>query len=329
MKIVRAPLRISLGGGGTDLPGWYRKNGGFLICAAMDKYIYTTGSKRTCDNKIWLSYSKVEVRETIADIENNLFRKCLEKFNTPKGLELHSISELPGNTGCGSSGTFLVATLKLLSLMGHRVLTTQELAELACQVEMVDLGHSSGKQDQYASAFGGIISLEINTEGMVTVSPIQLDNITRKHLNQNLMLYFSGVSREANTILKEQNLDIGGRKNSSIESMHRIQEIGYESKTLLEAGDLDRFGRLLHEHWEVKKSMLNTMSTPFLNEAYSFAISQGALGGKLMGAGGGGFFMFYVPPEKHEHFRKSMQKHNFHEMDWQFDHTGVTQVYSR
>jgi D-glycero-alpha-D-manno-heptose-7-phosphate kinase len=328
MRMVRAPLRITLGGGGTDLPGWYKKNGGFLLCAAINKYIYATGSKRIYDDKIWLSYSQVEVCNSIDEIKNELFKKCLEKFNIPKGFELHSISELPGNTGCGSSGAFLVATLKLLSLMNRRIMVTEELAEMACHVEMVDLGHSSGKQDQYASAFGGINSLEINTEGKVTVTPLKLDPITQKHLNHNLMFYFSGVSREANEILKEQNQDISGRKKSAMEAMQRIQEIGYESKTFLESGDLDQFGRSLHEHWEVKKSMSNMMSSPFIDEVYQFALDQGALGGKVMGAGGGGFFMFYVPSERHDHFRRSMQKRNLTEMDWQFDHSGVTQVYT-
>ena len=186
MRMVRAPLRITLGGGGTDLPGWYQKNGGFLICAAINKYIYATGSRRIYDDKIWLSYSKVEVCNSIDEIKNGLFKKCLEKFNIPKGFELHSISELPGNTGCGSSGAFLVATLKLLSLMEKRILVTKDLAEIACHIEMVDLGHSSGKQDQYASAFGGINSLEINQKGEVTVTPLELDPITKKHLNHKV-----------------------------------------------------------------------------------------------------------------------------------------------
>ena len=328
MRMVRAPLRITLGGGGTDLPGWYRKNGGFLICAAINKYIHITGSRCIYDDKIWLSYSKVEVCNSISEIKNELFKKCLEKFDIPKGLELHSISELPGNSGCGSSGAFLVATLKLLSLMERRILVTKDLAELACHIEMVDLGHSSGKQDQYASAFGGIISLEIDTEGEVTVTPLKLDFITKKHLNHNLVFYYSGVTREANEILKEQNQDVGGRERSAVDAMQKIQKIGYESKTLLESGDLDGFGRLLHEHWELKKSMSKMMSTPFIDETYKFAMDQGALGGKVMGAGGGGFFMFYVPSEKHEHFRRSMQKRNLTEMDWQFDHSGVTQVYT-
>jgi D-glycero-alpha-D-manno-heptose-7-phosphate kinase len=328
MRIVRAPLRITLGGGGTDLPGWYRKKGGFLICAAINKYIHITGSRCIYDDKIWLSYSKVEVCDSIGEIKNELFKKCLEKFNIPKGLELHSISELPGNSGCGSSGAFLVATLKLLSLMERRILVTKDLAELACHIEMVDLGHSSGKQDQYASAFGGIISLEIDTEGEVTVTPLKLDFITKKHLNQNLIFYYTGVTREANEILKEQNQDVGGREKSAVDAMQKIQEIGYESKRLLESGDLDGFGSLLHDHWELKKSMSKKMSTPFMDETYKFAMDQGALGGKVMGAGGGGFFMFYVPAEKHNIFRRSMEKRNLKEMDWQFDHSGVTQVYT-
>ncbi|MBT6609213.1 MAG: galactokinase [Rhodospirillaceae bacterium] len=286
MKIVRAPLRITLGGGGTDLPGWHQQHGGFLITAAIDKYIYLTGSRRIHDEKIWLSYSDVEVRDAVSEIEHQHFAKCLEEFEIPLGFELHSIAELPGNTGLGSSGAFLVAVIKLLSEIEPRAMSTQDIAELACRIEMIDLGRSSGNQDPYASAFGGITTLDIDREGNVTAAPFKLPPRTKKQLNNCLKLYSTGTVRESEDVLKDQNLDMGGAKQSAADAMTRIQEIGYESRDLLVAGDTDGFGRLLDDHWQTKKSISGKMSAPAIDALYDFAMQNGALGGKVVGAGG-------------------------------------------
>lgn len=328
MKIVRAPLRITLGGGGTDLPNWYREHGGFLVTAAIDKFIYVTGSRRVYDDKIWLSYSKVEVCDGLEEIHHELFRTCLREFNLGSGIELHSISELPGNTGLGSSGAFLVAVLKVLCEMEARALSVQEIAELACRIEMVDLSRSSGKQDPYASAFGGITTMTIGRDGKVIAEPLKLPGRTLRTLNNNLKIYSTGIARQSEEVLSEQGRDLGGKRKSAVDAMRRIQEIGYESRDCLLSGDLDRFGALMHEHWLEKKSISDKMSAASIDSLYAYALDHGALGGKIIGAGGGGFLMVYVPTSKHAEFDEAMIKLNCKEMDWHFSDTGATMIYS-
>ncbi len=328
MNIVRAPLRISLGGGGTDIPGWYIENGGFLISAAINKYIYLTGSRRNFDNKLWLSYSQVEICDSVDQITHKIFAQCLEKYDISRGIEIHSISELPGGSGLGSSGTFTVSLLRLLNIMQRRDMTMKELAEFAASIEMVELGRSCGKQDQYIAVYGGVITLDISKNGDVNVEVLDLDSITLKGLNSNLLLYYTGVSRDANMILAEQNDLLRKRKLSPTAGMKRIQEIGYKSKEELLSGNLDEFGRLLDEHWEVKKSMSKKMSNQNIDNLYYYAKECGALGGKVVGAGGGGYFMFYVPPALHLSFRKKMVGKGLSELNWDFDFQGVTKIFS-
>jgi D-glycero-alpha-D-manno-heptose-7-phosphate kinase len=328
MKIVRAPLRITLGGGGTDLPGWYREHGGFLVAAAVDKFIYVTGSRRSYDEKIWLSYSKVEVCDQVADIQHELFKACLAKFTVPLGFEMHSISELPGNTGLGSSGAFLVAVIKLLCEVERRALSTHEIADLACRIEMEELGRSSGKQDPYVAAFGGVITMTMDKKGHVEVEPLALSNRTLRDLNNNIRLYHTGITRQSEEVLKFQNRDLGGKVKSAVEAMTRIQEIGYESRDCLLKGDADGFGHLLHEHWLEKKSMSGNMSAPSIDALYDYAMAHGALGGKVVGAGGGGFLMVYVPTPKLVDFDEAMTRLGSREMEWRFCDTGVSAVYS-
>lgn len=329
MKIVRAPLRITFGGGGTDLPGWYREHGGFLVTAAIDKYIYVTGSKRVYDEKIWLSYSKVEVCDKADEIHHELFRCSLGRFDYPLGIEIHSISELPGNTGLGSSGAFLVAVIKLLSEIEPRALSLQDIAEMACDVEMNELGRNSGKQDPYAAAYGGITALHIDRSGHVQVEPLHLGNRTLRNLGNNIRLYSTGITRASEEVLKYQNQNLSDKKRSLVEAMTRIQEIGYESRDCLLAGDTDGFGHLLHEHWEVKKSMSDKMSAPTIDALYNYAMAHGALGGKVIGAGGGGFLMVYVPTPKLADFDEAMNQLGCQELEWRFADTGVTTLYSR
>jgi D-glycero-alpha-D-manno-heptose-7-phosphate kinase len=328
MIIVRSPLRITLGGGGTDLPGWYHKHGGFLISAAINKYIYFTGCERPFDKSIWLSYSSVEKCKSVTEIKHDLFAKSLAKYEFPNGIEIHSMIDVPGKTGLGSSGSFLVGTLHLLNNMKKKEMSTENLAELACQIEMVELACSSGKQDQYIASFGGIVTMEIDLEGNLSLENLQLDNTTRKRLNQNILIYYTGVSRFANKILMEQETKFKREDKTTELSMKRIQEIAYESKKHLLSGDLDKFGCLLHKHWEAKKAISNKMSSSNMDKIYNHAMDHGALGGKVMGAGGGGYFMFYVPPEKQLKFRQYMQKCELSEMDWQFDLLGVTKIFS-
>ena len=328
MIIVRAPLRISLGGGGTDLPAWYERHGAALVTAAIDKYIYFTGMERWFDRKIWLSYSRVETCERVDEVQNELLRCCLSKYSLPNGVELHSLSEVPGSSGLGSSGSFLVGALTLLNTMSQREMSAREVAELACTIEMKELQRSSGKQDQYASACGGIQFLEIDRQGHVQTTTLNPGLTITRALNANLLLYYTGVHRNANEILSEQSNKVNGGARDATSAMHEIQEIGLQSKTCILDGELDTFGRLLHRHWEVKKSISGKMSDPAIDASYDFALQQGALGGKLMGAGGGGFFMFYVPLAKQNAFRRAMTERGLSEMEWRFDTFGCRVMFA-
>ena len=328
MIFVRAPLRITLGGGGTDLPGWYTQHGGFLISAAINKYIYLSGSSRIFDKKLWLSYSKVEICDSIDEISHDIFAKVLKNYNIENGLEIHSISEVSGGSGLGSSGTFTVGLLHLLNIMFKKDMTRKELAEEAAYIEMIELKRYCGKQDQYIATYGGIIALHINNEGDVVVKNLDLDTNTFITLKNNLHIYHTGVSRNANTILKEQNIKLKKKQQIPTAGMSRIQEIGYEAQQYLISGELEAFGKSLNEHWDVKKSITTKMSSTAIDDLYDFAIQCGALGGKVMGAGGGGYFMFYVPAEKHLSFRKKMKENSLNEMSWQFDFNGVNTIFA-
>ena len=328
MIIVRSPLRITLGGGGTDLPGWYLQNSGFLISAAIDKYIYLCCNRRNFDKKFWISYAKVEVCDSIEEISHDIVAKVLKKYDIKNGIEIHSISEVSGGSGLGSSGTFTVGLLHMLNVMFKRDMTKKELAEQAAFTEMIELKKHCGKQDQYISAYGGIIALQIDNEGDVVVEELNLDQTTLITLKNNLHIYYTGVRRDANLILKDQNIKLKKKQLTPTAGMMRIQEIGYESQKYLLSGDLEAFGNLLNEHWNVKKSISNKMSSTAIDDLYGFAIKCGALGGKVMGAGGGGYFMFYVPAEKHLSFRKKMVEKGLNEMNWQFDFNGVNTIFA-
>ena len=327
MIIVRAPLRITLGGGGTDLPGYYTQHGGFLISAAINKYIYLCGSSRIFDKKFWISYSNVEICDSIDQISHEIFASVLKKYDINTGIEIHSISEVTGESGLGSSGTFTVGLLHLLNVMFKKDMTMKELAEEAAYTEMIELKRHCGKQDQYIASFGGIIALSIDPEGEVEVKDLDLDEITLTTLKTNLHIYHTGVSRNANTILKEQNTKLKNRQQTPTAGMRRIQKIGYEAQQYLISGELNAFGKSLNEHWSVKKSISKLMSSTAIDDLYDFAIKCGALGGKVMGAGGGGYFMFYVPAEKHLSFRKKMQENNLKEMSWELDFNGASTIF--
>jgi D-glycero-alpha-D-manno-heptose-7-phosphate kinase len=328
MKIVRAPVRLTLGGGGTDLPAWYSHHGGFLISAAINKYIYLTGAERPFDGKIWLSYSKVEVCEKPEQVQHELLERCLARYRLNQGIEIHSISEVPGSTGLGSSGSFLVGALTLLNALYQIELNRKEVAEAACEIEMKELRRSSGKQDQYIAAFGGIIGMTLDRDGNVDVDRLPLSAETVRRLENNLLIYFSGVRRDANEILSEQSSGIKVGEDKKLKAMKRIQDIGFATRDALVTGDVDQLGHLMHDHWIAKKEISEKMSSSDMDSSYERAIAAGALGGKLMGAGGGGYWLFYVQPQKQHDFRKKMNAKGLIEMDWRFDTMGCSVVYS-
>jgi len=332
MKQIRVPLRFPLGGGGTDLPSWYEKHGSFFLSTAINQYIYFTGSVREFDKKYWLSYSRVEVVDEMSEIKHDLFKKAFEYFLTDindrnTGIEVHSISEVPGNSGLGSSGAFTVGILSLLNSLKNRDLTKKEIAELACKIEMKDLNKSSGKQDQYISTFGGIRGFKINKNGDVDVVNLDISPSVQKRMVNNLLVYYSGIARESDPVLQDQTKQINSNQNIQ-DYMFQIQDIAYQSREALETENLDDYGLLLDKHWEIKKRISNKMSDNSIDTIYNYAKSYGALGGKIMGAGGGGFFIFYVPEEKHVFFKNKIKDLNLKQLNWDFDFDGVTQIYS-
>ncbi|MCF8034606.1 MAG: hypothetical protein K9K66_16255 [Desulfarculaceae bacterium] len=297
MIISKAPVRISLGGGGTDLASYYSKFGGFLIAGGIDKYIFICINRRF-ERSIKLSYSKTEVVEGVDEIQHNIFREALRMCGVANQVELSSVADVPANCGLGSSSSFTVALLTALRSYTRDFASLRDLAEEACRIEIDILGAPIGKQDQYMAAFGGVTALTFDTDGTVHVEPLKLPNGKLVELEYNIALFYTGIERSASEILASQNQKTLEDDAAVIERLHGIKKIGLETRRLFEKGDIDSFGELLHEHWTTKKKLSKSISNPFMDECYEQARKAGALGGKIMGAGGGGFFMFYCPTSK-------------------------------
>ena len=324
MIITRSPLRVSLGGGGTDLPSYYREHGGFLIAAAVDKYVYIT-QHRTFQEEVIVKYSKLERVSAVDQIEHPIVREALKLVGiTDPHLELTSMADIPGGTGLGSSGSFTTALLKALHAYKKNLLSTVELAEQACDIEINRLGEPIGKQDQYISAIGGITAFTFRQDGRVEYRPVRLSEETHFNLEDNLLLFFTGYSRSASTILKDQNDRSKKNDQAMLDNLHFTKELGYKSLDALEAGNLEEFARLMDVHWQRKKARSSGMSNPHINEWYDYAMAHGALGGKLIGAGGGGFLMFYAADKAR--LRHAMREKGLQEVRFRFDFEGTKVV---
>ncbi len=321
MIITRSPLRISLGGGGTDLPSYYSKYEGFLIAAAIDKYVYIT-LHQTFVNELMIKYSKMERVAAAEEIKHPIIREAFKFIGIKElNLEISSMADIPAGTGLGSSGSFTTALLKALHSYKKNLVHPNELAEQACQIEIDRLGEPIGKQDQYISAYGGITCFEFKTDNSVKAYPLKIDKEILYDLEDNLLLFFTGYSRKASSILKDQ--DDKSKKNDQvmIENLHLIKEFGKRSKEALEKGNLRQFGKIMNEHWESKKKRFNSISNPKIDEWYKLAINNGAIGGKLIGAGGGGFLMFYA--KDNEQLRHAMKEAGLEEVRFHFDFEGT------
>lgn len=324
MIIARSPLRITLGGGGTDLPSYYREHEGFLISAAIDKYVYVTVT-RPFTPGIYLKYSNMEHVEKVEDIQHRIIREVLrmECLKTPQ-VEITTLADVPSGTGLGSSGSFTTALLKSYYAYRRKFILPQELAELACHIEIDRLGEPIGKQDQYIAAYGGLTCFTFHPDDKVTAEPLNISMNTMLDLSDNLLLFFTGFSRSAGVILKDQDSRSRNHEDEIRRNLDYVKALGYRSKAALESGNLDQFGELMHEHWEHKKTRSNNMSNPDIDEWYDLAMNNGASGGKLVGAGGGGFLMFYATDRNK--LRRAMQQAGLEELRFHFDFEGTRVV---
>jgi D-glycero-alpha-D-manno-heptose-7-phosphate kinase len=321
MIITRSPLRISLGGGGTDLPSYYREHSGFLIAAAIDKYVYIT-LHQTFVPELIIKYSKLERVLTVDDVEHPIIRESLKMVGIEApSLEITSMADIPAGTGLGSSGSFTTALLKAFHALKKNLVHPAELAEQACQIEIEKLGEPIGKQDQYISAFGGITCFKFMPDGRVEAWPLKISEETLFNLEDNLLLFFTGYSRSASKILKEQDDKSKKSEKAMIDNLHFVKDLGKQSQLALERGDLNEFARLMDVHWQRKKERSESMSNSQINEWYDCAMADGALGGKLIGAGGGGFLMFYADDKAR--LRHALREIGLTEVRFRFDFEGT------
>ena len=321
MIITRSPLRISLGGGGTDLPSYYREHGGFLIAAAIDKYIYINVHRRFVDGFL-LKYSRLEEAATIEEIKHPIIREALRLAGVEeRNLEITSMADIPAGTGLGSSGSFTTALLKALHALRKNLVHPAELAEQACHIELEKLREPIGKQDQYIAAYGGITCFKFMPDGQVEAWPLKISEETLYNLEDNLLLFFTGYARSASKILKEQDDKSKQADKAMVENLHFVKELGQQSQAALESDNLPEFARLMDVHWQRKKERSQSMSNQDINAWYDCAMANGALGGKIIGAGGGGFLMFYAKDKAR--LRQAMRERGLTEVRFRFDFEGT------
>ncbi len=319
MIIVRTPLRISLGGGGTDLPSYYEAHGGFVLSAAIDKYVYTTVN-RAFRPGYFLKYSKNEHVERREDIEHAIFRTAIELMDLETRTEIVTMADVPAGTGMGSSGSFTVSLLHALHAHKKMPVSPNELARLANHLEMNILGEPCGKQDHYIAAYGGLLCQAYGTGGSVEVAPLAIADDALRSLQEGLMLFFTGYSREASSLLAEQAERTSAGDAEMVDRLHQVKALGDHIRTALEAGDIDNFGALMHEHWETKRKRSGSMSSGAIDGLYALARENGALGGKLVGAGGGGFLLFFT--RDRSRLRGAMADAGLQELPFTFDFDG-------
>ena len=322
MIITRTPFRVTLGGGGTDLSSYYSKYGGFVCSAGLDKYMFINLNRPVVDDLIRIKYTKSETIERRDQVQHEIVRAALEMTGIENAVEIVSMADVPAGTGLGSSSCYAVGLLNALHTMKREHISLQELAEEACSLEIERLGKPIGKQDQYIAAFGGLTILDISREGVVDVRPVDVAEEAIYDLNRNMLMFYTNTSRSADAILSEQSKAAQDEKRDVVESMHAIKEIGFKIVEALETGNITQVGLLFDEHWQHKKKISAKMSNSRFDDIYGLAKSHGALGGKISGAGGGGFFVFYIE-EDHGRFREAMGRIGLREMRYRFDFEGT------
>lgn len=306
MIITKTPFRISFVGGGSDLEAYYSKSQGAVLSTSIDKYMYISSHKFFEEDKIRTKYSQTETVGSVDELKHPILRTALNKFNISGGIEISSIADIPGGTGMGSSSSFTVGLLHNLHVTQNSFASKETLAREACEIEIDILGEPIGKQDQYAAAYGGLNVIEFHKNGLVSVSPVYLSADYYQQLQDNLCLYYIGNQRSASSILSEQ------QKNSSQEDKFRtlgeMVNLVYELRDCLMQGNLDGFGKIMHENWMMKQQLASGITSPLINEIYEVAMKNGAMGGKLLGAGGGGFMLFYCPRENQKKLDEALHK---------------------
>lgn len=321
MIIGRSPLRISLGGGGTDLPSYYRAHGGFVLSAAITQYVYVT-VQRTPLKEILLRYSQIERVKTVAEIRHPIIREALKLTGIAgPNIEITSVADIPAGTGLGSSGSFTTSLLKALYKYKRHFIHPRELAEMACHIELDLLKEPIGKQDQYIASFGGVTAFEFRKDGTVDASPLNVDEETIDLLEDSLVMVSTGFYRAASTVLKEQDDKSKSNDKEMIDNLHYVRDLGYRSREALETGNLSQYGLIMHEHWMHKKKRSSAMSNAEIDRWYDLALANGAIGGKVIGAGGGGFLLFYT--EEKARLRATLKKEGLMEVKLGFDYEGT------
>lgn len=327
MIITRTPFRFTLGGGGTDLPSYYSRYGGFVFSAAIDKYMFINVNRPIVDDLVRVKYSKSETVATTSELQHELARAALQFVGIENAIEIISMADIPAGTGLGSSSVYLVGLLNALYWLKRDHRSTAELAEIACYLEMIRLEKPVGKQDQYLAAFGGLPVLEIATDGKVKVRQANINIDVMEELNRNTLLFYTGLTRSADEILRHQDNSVKKDDQKVTDSLHRIKDIGYQILESIEAGNVDRFGTLMDDHWQTKKQLSAKIADERLHRIYDIARQNGALGGKVTGAGGGGFFVFYTP-NKHSQLRKAMAAEGLRELRYRFDLEGSKALFN-
>ncbi|MEW6607761.1 MAG: galactokinase [bacterium] len=322
MIITRTPFRITLGGGGTDLPAYYSQYGGFIFAAGIDKYMFINLNRPIVDDLIRLKYSKTELVNHRDEVQHEIVREALRMMAIDNAIEIVSMADVPAGTGLGSSSCYAVGLLNALRTMKRDYISLQELAEEACHLELDLLKKPIGKQDQYMAAFGGLTVLEIAKDGKVTVSKANVSDTVIDDLQRNMLLFYTGTSRSSLDILSEQSKSAKEDKKVVVDSLHYIKESGYKILEYIQSGNLTDFGLALDKHWETKKKLSNKITNPRFDELYDLAKENGALGGKISGAGGGGFFLFYTET-KHTQLRNALTKAGLREMRYKFAFEGT------
>jgi D-glycero-alpha-D-manno-heptose-7-phosphate kinase len=321
MIIARSPLRISLGGGGTDLPSYYTEHGGFVLSAAINQYVYVT-MQRTTVKEMLLRYSQIERVAHRSEIKHPIIREALRLTGIDEpNIEITSMADIPAGTGLGSSGSFTTCLLKALYKYKKQFIHPRELAELACHIELDLLREPIGKQDQYIAAFGGVTAFEFQSSGEVKARPLNANEQTLALLEDSLLMFSTGYFRSASSILREQDEKSKKSDEGMLHNLSYVKELGLQCLRAIEAGQLSRFGEYMHEHWQFKKQRSSLMTNAQIDEWYSLAMENGALGGKLIGAGGGGFLLFYT--EEKGRLRKAMTDAGLQEVQFSFDYEGT------